>query len=688
MVTAAAMVVLAVALFLVFFYPVWALEFFYRDTTVVDFNAGILDHTALSWRDDGEVQLLPIGLGQPWAPGNNTGLPPRSGHASVYYGGHIYVLGGEYQAGFAEGDVYYTTVYTSVYTITGRLADWTATTPLPDALYVDGVVFHDAVALNGYLYVFGGKEDDGAVSTYYDNVVFAPIQPDGTLGSWQETASLPIQMFAMEVQVLHSYIYLLGGIDAQTGSSVNTAYYAQPDPVSGQISGWTPTSDLPSLPPGAGGYFGAAAAVEHERIYVYGGASGVVAPSVSPFVFFSEPNSVTGSIANWENNIETMGLNLFASEGAAYEAGLLLAVAGANNNIYNPTGDVLATLVEHDTGETGVWASTIGLEPGRFWHTVVQDEDGWLYCVGGSTGYGNVSLNDVEIAAPYSGGGAGLRELYRAEATTPTVYAPDGVFVSRQRELLIADAPVKLTSLAWNTTITNPVVMELTLEYRYHEPNGDWTAWFGPFASSPGYAVTTSMAITGTCDFFQYRASFTTTVYTQTPRLNQVRIGVLAPPDLVAEDLTVTGCDTCPEIIPPDQPVQIEFTIRNQSTSLREDNNFFAMLFITTTSEYRPEPPACPPGCDCSDIASCPLAWSLQGYQLYEGAALVLTTTYTFEESGVYYLVAYVDYNDTPSKPAPIYEVSEFNESNNAFELSVDVGYKNIYLPLVFKSWP
>lgn len=685
----------ALALYLLLFRPAAALEFFFYNTTIEDFNRGYLYHTALSWQDDGEVMLLPIGLAHPWEPGNNRGLPPRGGAAAAYYNNHIYVTGGDVQYGDARHEVFYTTIYTDIYTASLRLSDWVETTPLPASVYPEGVYRHDSVAYNGYLYVFGGEENDGGTSTIYDKVCMARILEDGTLGDWSETTPLPIPLLGLESLVLHGRIYILGGLDAE-GDSRPEVYYATPDPVTGWISSWTPTTAPMPKFAGVDRYFDSAATVQGDRIYVYGGASGVLPPvSFSPYVIFAAPDPATGDIAQWSISAEGLPQNLFSGEGASYPSGLLLSIAGAWNNMTAPTGDVLASLVYSDTGQTGEWFYTIGMNPARFWHSVVMDEQGWLYSIGGTTGFYGDRLNDVQMASPYPGGGGGrLRRerviLSHTAAVSRTIYAPTGTFTSEPINVRVGTGEAKLTSLAWNTTITDAAAMTITMEYRIHDlDSGTWGPWQGPFPSRVGLAVTTTLPLTGSCDIFQYRANFSTQISTTTPLLNAVRIGVLAPPDLVAEALTVTGCDTCPILIPPDEPVNIEFTVRNQSTSLKWGNNFYAMVFITTDPNYSPSPPDLPAGCEeYNPPMDCPLIWGCDAADFEDtDPPLVLTAVYSFTMPGTYYLVAYVDYNDTPGAPPPIYDVQELNEFNNSLKLQINVGTKSIYLPLVSKGW-
>lgn len=695
-----AVVVLSTVLLYVFlFRVVWARNFYYYDDLVEHFNEGIFYHTALSLQDNGEVGLLPIGLAHPWEPGNNTGFPPTGSAAAVYYDDYIYVIGGDNEIGAARKTVYFTTIYTDIYTVTGRLADWTTTTALPTEFYPNGVIRHEAAALNGFLYVFGGQLPRPAQSpTITDVVMFAPIGDDGLLGDWITTTALPAPLYGMESVVLHDRIYVIGGGDA-SGVGHSEVYVADPDPVTGHIDTWSTTLSLPPI--GQGGYLESAVATLGGRIYVYGGIDKVNQPSYSVWVHYARPLTSTGAITEWTWIYDpVLPQNCFYSEGAAYESGLLLAVSGiwAAELVPDPSPDVRVTLVD-ETGWTEEWVSTIALPSGRFGHVVVQDADGWLYSIGGTTGRDQQAprLDEVQVATPYGYGGGGQQrwreavQLHRSSEPTPTQYAPDGFFTSRMRDLQVADAPSKLEDLAWNTTITDGDLMQITLFYRYRDPYG-WTPWFGPFTSNEGIRATTTIDIEPPpgyekeAELFQYRAVFSTAVPTRTPLLNQVRIGTLAPPDLVAEGLTVTGCEDCPALIPENKPVQIEFTVRNDSTDVDFENNYLAMVFIVTETNYIPSPPDCPLGCDCNDPRSCPLIWELQYDDILENETVVLTTSYTFTiPADTYYLVGYIDYNDTEYPPH--YNVNEFNEFNNSTKIVISVGEKSIYLPVVTKGY-
>ncbi len=682
--------------------PAFARELFYWYTTLVDFNEGNFYHTGLSWREDGEVQLLPIGIGQPWEPGNNTGLPNRAGMGVAVYRNHIYVVGGDQEYGDTCNEVFFTTIYSDVTTISQRLSDWHVTTPLPLSAYPYGAWRMEAVALNGYLYVFGGTTIEGTGGDYA-NILYSQIQPDGTLGAWQNNPTpLPVQMYGMESVVLYNRIYVLGGGDPIGNSRRNVYIFDQS--LNGQLS-MRETTSLPLIG-GTPMYLESSVAAAQGRLYVFGGAESTNCGDtcLSPYVHFARPLSTTGEITSggWILAETSLPQNSFASEGAAYESGLLLAVAGAWNNVAVPSPDVRVSLIDWD-GQPSEWATTIALPTGRYWHGVVMDPWGWMYCIGGTTAMGQNGqrLNEVQIVRPYSGGGGqgGPQQietvLHHTEEETPTIYAPNGYFTSYPINVQpVEGVPSTLTSLNWGTTISNPTEMTITLSYRY-KLGVNWTAWSPPFNTAPGIGdVTTTITLTGQADYFQFRAYLTgtdditnTSVVTETPFLNWVKVGVLAPPDLVATGLTTTGCEGCPGFVRPGEPFTIELTFQNQSTDVISRNAFFAMVFITTTPGFVPMAPDLPAQCEgYITVTDCPFVWDFQGWKIKEGYITETSVMYTIEDPGIYYIIGYVDYNDAMTETWPLYNVRELDEFNNYIRIQIDVGVTRVYLPLIFKG--
>lgn len=115
-----------------------------------------------------------------------TALPVANQYQStVAWKGYVYTLGGSTSGG-VTANVYYAQVQN------GQVGSWTATAPLPAPLWA----FY-AVACNGFIFAIGG-ENPGAVTQ--SSVYYAPINSDGTLGTWQNGPSLPVTEFVLQGQ--------------------------------------------------------------------------------------------------------------------------------------------------------------------------------------------------------------------------------------------------------------------------------------------------------------------------------------------------------------------------------------------------------------------------------------------------------------------------------------------------------
>lgn len=150
-------------------------------------------------------------------------------HAVTVHNNVIYVTGGYDNNRNTYNSVFYATINAD-----GSLGAWQSTTPIPTALYYHRVVVHD-----GQLVILGGKND----STEFSSVYAAPINGDGTIGSWTVQPALPQPIYrfaAVSVKLYDSeYIHVLGGVNGAT--VLNTVYHSDVPPAP------TPTPTLPSV---------------------------------------------------------------------------------------------------------------------------------------------------------------------------------------------------------------------------------------------------------------------------------------------------------------------------------------------------------------------------------------------------------------------------------------------------------
>ncbi len=84
-----------------------------------------------------------------------------------------------------------------------QLGAWNATTPFNIPRHA-----HTSVVYNGYLYVIGGTSDG---VTCFNDVQYAPINADGSLGTWQSTTSFNTGRRSHTSVVYNGYLYVMGG---------------------------------------------------------------------------------------------------------------------------------------------------------------------------------------------------------------------------------------------------------------------------------------------------------------------------------------------------------------------------------------------------------------------------------------------------------------------------------------------
>ena len=190
-------------------------------------TAGTL--AATSWST--ETNALPA------ARGFSAGALANSFNSQVTGSGVVYVLGGLDANGTATSTVYYASLSS-----TGAVGAWATTTALPQVRYAFG-----ATVFRGHLYVAGGNDGtDTPTATVYS----APINSDGTLGTWSTTLpSLQAPVAHHQLVTTGGVLYVLGGTSTavvdpisatQSSGSVSDVYYNSINP-DGTLAGtsWT-----------------------------------------------------------------------------------------------------------------------------------------------------------------------------------------------------------------------------------------------------------------------------------------------------------------------------------------------------------------------------------------------------------------------------------------------------------------
>ena len=107
------------------------------------------------------------------------------------------------------------------------ITGWTTGTSLPGT-----VCDSQAIVTSSRVYLLGGVINGSSSSTVYT----APINSDGTLGTWTTGTSLPGTVSYSQAIVTSSRVYLLGGVINGSWSNGNTVYTA---PFSGGLNDYS-----------------------------------------------------------------------------------------------------------------------------------------------------------------------------------------------------------------------------------------------------------------------------------------------------------------------------------------------------------------------------------------------------------------------------------------------------------------
>jgi hypothetical protein len=188
--------------------------------------------------------------------------------------GYLYLMGG-YASGYTS-DVQYAPLKAS-----GDIGQWNATTSFNTAR--TGALF---TFYGDYLYVLGGCTNyPSNCGTYTNGVQFAQVSSPGTTGSYTGSSTYnSAAIISYAAVTTNGYIYLIGGTtDNQGGNAtqINTARYA-PVNADGTLGSWnTTSSNFTNLNPTGGGCspteckgrLNAAAAAYNGYIFLSGGAS-------------------------------------------------------------------------------------------------------------------------------------------------------------------------------------------------------------------------------------------------------------------------------------------------------------------------------------------------------------------------------------------------------------------------------
>ena len=128
-----------------------------------------------------------------------------------------------------------------------------------------------AVAYNNRMYLLGGKTASGAVTT----AEIAEVKPNGTLGTWTSTNSIPsANAVGSSAVAYNDRIYVIGGASAATSATATNTYAYNKINSDGTLNSWV-TSGNTTFTTGRMAMGGSIAVVQGAYIYVSAGCGAI-----------------------------------------------------------------------------------------------------------------------------------------------------------------------------------------------------------------------------------------------------------------------------------------------------------------------------------------------------------------------------------------------------------------------------
>lgn len=248
----------------------------------------------------------------PWT--SATALPQsRIEFAAIASQNNVYVIGGNDPS---QGQNQLATVERAVVAGNGTLGAWQATSPLTTTRVGFAAVISDT-----HVYALGGYHQIVDNFERFNSVQYATVNPNGTLGNWQDTQPMNGIRSGLGAVAAKGYVYAIGGYDDLDGGRVLTTVERALVNSDGTLAAWTETQPL------AIGKEGLTAVTAGDYIYAIGGRSvnSIVANNVVERALIH----ADGSLGAWQ--IDAPLVNARYDAAAVVSGGTIYVTGGWNN---------------------------------------------------------------------------------------------------------------------------------------------------------------------------------------------------------------------------------------------------------------------------------------------------------------------------------------------------------------------
>lgn len=343
-------------------------------TSTSDFQTGGNNEDDIDFSTSGQITrggLTGGTISGGWSSPVTAGNISNYAVAGAAYNGYLYDLGG---SSATKGS---TALYAAI-NGDGSITTWNTTTSLPIPLE-----YPSAEVYNGYLYVYGGY--NFTTSAESGAVYYTPINSDGTLGStWTQTSSMLYAVCRQSSAIYNGYLYSLGGeINAPStcGNTGTPTTYVQYAPINadGSVGTWQSTNGFTyATTYSPNGVFSGGSFAYNGYIYMMGGTYD--GSHNYKTIQYARLNA-DGSVGTWITNATTLPYLDYRFGLVAYN-GYMYYFRGSNS-----TGETDYAPINAN-GSIGTLRTSVTLSITR-WGAGIVAYNGYIYAFNGAEPSGN-----------------------------------------------------------------------------------------------------------------------------------------------------------------------------------------------------------------------------------------------------------------------------------------------------------
>jgi N-acetylneuraminic acid mutarotase len=407
-----------------------------------DSDTGATDE--VSWArfstNDGTIESTNPGDGvcSGWCSSSQYKLPAaRSKFSLVAYNGFLYVIGGEDQtcqsaSGTGDNGIC-NTVYVAKLGANGEPQLWHPTDSnksnwsywYRDTNLTSPRSSIKAIAYNNRLYLMGGTTSSAGSQSVTNSMQIADLSPDGRLGTWGNSTTLPYSAYGYTSVAYNDRLYLIGGASSIGGAPLASIYYNKINN-DGSLNSWQQTTSMPSGRMSNGGDFGA---VWGAYFYISGGCTATnssgYCTTIANDTQVASLNA-DGTLDIWNTvggvNDTRTGHSLVTWRGTIYEIGGCSDQNATTGSCTSASSDIKYGTINQDgdastvgqtapagSGDcTGITPSSCNLPGTTYTGNMLSNSfisNGYLYVIGGCSNNGcSTATNDVAYVSISSTG--------------------------------------------------------------------------------------------------------------------------------------------------------------------------------------------------------------------------------------------------------------------------------------------